>query len=224
MKHFVLLLFLFSNLFSSIADSNAFRYDLLSDRWKIDSYIKSTDDVNKHFLEIQKINESTVPLVKPLRTIDNVYIHPSKSTTILLPPGSKIESAFSTLGYVDLHIQSGLNMIDLTAKDQFVSDSAIIVFNLNGKNFIMKLLLSKYEQLSNHRNQFYSIISYYQPKKQSDIDVLMAYKKEYGNYPKKKYSFINLDGITYKITRDNKYGNIKIENLKYRIETRIVNE
>lgn len=212
----------YSNLFSNNIDS-AFLLELMNGRWKADKFINENDTTNKHLLELNNINESVDPLLKPFKTIEEVYLHPSKSTTVLLPEGSKIESAY-TLGYSEVNFQQSLNILDFITKENFISDTATVVFSLDEKIYLLKIKLEKYKQSTKPKNTFYSIISLYMPKKVSDVNVLLAYEKEYGEFPQNKYSFIKLDGITYKIILDDKYGKIKINNMKYRIETRKINE
>ena len=51
---------------------------------------------------------------------------------------------------------------------------------------------------------------------------MRIYIKENGDFPKDKFSYVNVDGVSYRIVEDDKYGNLFVNGKKYRIDNNTI--
>lgn len=170
-----------------------------------------------------ELSESLVPLVKRLSTIDVIYVHPRRSLTILLPSSAKITYIKPTFGarILEYDRDNPSNVFILQVDKEFTSGNMDVFFVVGDEKKLLKLRVETYRQRPDDKTQMlYSVIDYREPAQIQDIDVLAAFKKEFGFYPKEKISFINMNGVVYKIIEDNNYGSIlSPSGKKYRLVT-----
>ena len=49
-----------------------------------------------------------------------------------------------------------------------------------------------------------------------------AYIKQNGSLPKQKYSYIQINDVSYRIVEDDKYGSVFIKGKKYRVDNNVI--
>lgn len=169
-------------------------------------------------------SESFKPLEKIVQTVDKIYLHPKRSVTVMLPAGSEITHLTPTFSakFIEYDETRPSNIFTVLSMPSFVSGDVTVYYSIRGKSYIMKLICEKYAQTNDTTQSYYSVIAYKEAPVYEPFDVMEAYKKEYGSYPIRKYSFITLNGMVFKIIEDRDYGSLSVPNgKKYRVEAQI---
>lgn len=181
--------------------------------------IKEVQKRNQELKEIfDQFDENLVnykPLTKPISTMDKITTHPYFTTTILLPTGSVISSIDMSVEPITLKFEQ--NTILLRVKKDFTIANLAVIYSLDKKNYVANFLVEKYDR-SKSDEKLNIVIEYKNIQKRDDLEVLSTYMKTYGDCPKEKYSYILIDGISYRIIKDNKNGNLFVNNEKYRVD------
>lgn len=184
--------------------------------------IKEVQDKNKKIQQaFDKFSQKEInykPIILPISSFDNIELHPYFTSTILLPQGSVISYVDSSVTMAVLKFEN--NAILLRPNANFEISNLTILYKLNDKNQILNILANRYEKLNDKKINL--IYSYENIKKQDDLSVINAYIKEFGTYPKNKYSYIQIDGISYRIVEDEKYGNNFVNGKKYRVDNKVI--
>lgn len=182
--------------------------------------IKEVQDKDKGLQEtFDKFDESILnykPVSKPMNSIDSIATHPYFTTTFLLPPGSIISSVDISQEPVTLKYQQ--NTILLRVKNDFNIANLTAIYSLDGKNYVLNTILKRYDRAKTDE-KLNLVYSYKSVKQRDDFEVLQTYVRTYGHYPNKTYNYILIDDIVYRIIKDNNYGRININGIKYRVDT-----
>lgn len=198
--------------------------ELFYEKENIRDVRKKSDEIDRELEGTADFSESLKPLEKTLQTVDKIYLHPKRSVSIILPSGTLITHITPTFDtkFIEYDESKPSNIFTILSMPAFVSGDLTIYYTINAKNFIMKLICEKYLQGKDTTQTYHAVISYKQMKDVVPFDVMEAYKKEYGDYPKRQYSFIEINGIAYKIIEDAIYGTLTTPTgKKYRIESQI---
>jgi hypothetical protein len=185
---------------------------------------KKSDSIDRELEGTADFSESFKPLEKAVQTVDKIYLHPKRSVTVMLPAGAQITRVTPTFDskFIEYDEQKPTNVFTILSMPAFVSGDLTIYYTMGAKNFIMKLICEKYSQTKDVSQTYHAVISYRAAKAVAPFDIMEAYKKEYGVYPARQYSFITVDGVAYKIIADDLYGTLTAPNgKKYRIESQV---
>lgn len=160
------------------------------------------------------------PVVRPMASMDVISLHPYFTFSMLLPAGSVITHVDSSTELAVLKFDS--NVILLRPKGDFKVANITILYKLDDKNQIFNVLANRYEKSPDEKLNL--LYSYENKSKLNSLDVINAYVKEYGKYPDKEFNYVNIDGITYRIVQDSKYGDTFIKNKAYRIDNNTIHK
>lgn len=181
------------------------------------------DDRNREILDrfdTAKMNHK--PVVLPISSIVEASVHPYFSTSFMLPPGSVISYAeASEEAEVLKHDQ---NILTYRPKKDFSVCNITVVYSLNGKNQLINLLLRRFDEKELKGDQINLIYAFRDIQKLDDLKVIEIYAKEYGYLPKKKFNYIYIDDMLYRIVKDDKYGDIMIAGNKYRVDNGVIHK
>ena len=182
--------------------------------------IKEVQDKSQELKEIfDEFDESIVnykPVNKPISTVDKLTTHPYFTTTILLPAGSVISSA--DISQEPITLKYDQNTILLRVKKDFRIANLTVIYSLEKKNYVANFLIERYKR-ANTDEQLNLVIDYKNVRKRDDFEIIDIYTRVYGGYPTQKYNYIEVDGITYRIIRDPKFGGLHIGDMVYRVDT-----
>lgn len=156
------------------------------------------------------------PVKKPVSTVDRIQVHPYFTTTILLPAGSVVSSIDMSVEPVTLKYEQ--NTILLRVKKDFKIANLTAIYSLKEKNYVANLIIEKYSR-DKTDEQLNLVYEFGDVKRIDDFEVIALYARTYGHYPREKYNYIQIDGITYRIINDPKFGTLNIQGTKYRVDT-----
>lgn len=185
--------------------------------------IKSVQDKEKQIKEAfdgfsqKEINYK--PVIRPISSMDSISLHPYFTFSLLLPAGSIISHIDSSYPMAVLKYENNAIMIRPNA--DFKVANLTILYKLNEKNHILNILATFYEK-NKELDKLNLVYSYENKQKIDDLSVIQAYIKEHNSYPQNQYSYIQIDNISYRIVEDEKYGNIFINDKKYRVDNNTV--
>lgn len=139
-----------------------------------------------------------------------------KPTTILLPQGSVISSVDISVEPITLKFEQ--NTILLRVKKDFRIANMTVIYTLEKKNYVANFLIERYQR-ENTDEKLNLVLSYLNVAKKDDFEIINTYVKLYGKYPQDEYNYIDIDGITYRIIKDPKFGGLHIGKQTYRVDT-----
>lgn len=159
------------------------------------------------------------PVIRPIASMDSISLHPYFTFSLLLPAGSIISHIDSSAPMAVLKYEN--NAVMIRPNSDFKVANITILYKLDEKNHILNVLATFYEK-NKELDKLNLVYSYQNIPKIDDLAVIQAYVKEHNSLPKQKYSYIQIDDISYRIVEDDKYGNIFIENKKYRVDNNTI--
>lgn len=182
--------------------------------------IKEVQGKDKSLQEtFDKFDESILnykPVLKPINSIDSIETHPYFTTTFLLPAGAVISSVDISQEPITLKYQQ--NTILLRVKNDFNIANLTAIYSLDGKNYVLNTILKRYDRAKTDE-KLNLVYAYKAVQQRDDFEVLQTFVRTYGHYPNKTYNYILIDDIVYRIIKDEKFGRININNIKYRVDT-----
>lgn len=185
--------------------------------------IKEVQDKDKEIREAfdgfsqKEINYK--PVIRPIASMDSISLHPYFTFSLLLPAGSVISHIDSSSPMAVLKFENNAVMIRPNA--DFKVANITILYKLEEKNHILNILATFYEK-NKELDKLNLVYAFENTPKLNDLAVIEAYVKEHNSLPKQKYSYIQINDISYRIVEDDKYGNIFIENKKYRVDNNTI--
>lgn len=185
--------------------------------------IKEVQDKDKEIREAfdgfsqKEINYK--PVIRPIASMDSMSLHPYFTFSLLLPAGSVISHIDSSSPMAVLKYENNAVMIRPNA--DFKVANITILYKLEEKNHILNILATFYEK-NKELDKLNLVYAFENTPKLNDLAVIEAYVKEHNSLPKQKYSYIQINDISYRIVEDDKYGNIFIENKKYRVDNNTI--
>lgn len=159
------------------------------------------------------------PVIRALSSMDSITLHPYFTFTILLPSGAVVSHVDSSSPMAVLKFEN--NAILIRPNSDFKIANLTILYKLKETNHVLNILASFYKK-DQELDKLNLIYSYSNLPKLDDLEVIQAYIKEYGGMPKNKFSYIQINDISYRIVEDDKYGNIFIKGKKYRVDNNTI--
>lgn len=151
--------------------------------------------------------------------MDSISLHPYFTFSLLLPAGSVISHVDSSQAMAVLKFEN--NAVMIRPNSDFKVANFTILYKLGEKNHILNILATLYKK-NEELDKLNLVYSYENVQKIDDLKVIEAYIRENNGMPKQKYSYIQIDDISYRIVEDNEYGNIFINNKKYRVDNNTI--
>ena len=177
---------------------------------------KKDQNLQEVFDEFDETIVNYKPVQKPISTVDKITTHPYFTTTILLPQGSVISSVDISVEPITLKFEQ--NTILLRVKKDFRIANMAVIYTLEKKNYVANFLIERYQR-ENTDEKLNLVLSYLNVAKKDDFEIINTYVKLYGKYPQDEYNYIDIDGITYRIIKDPKFGGLHIGKQTYRVDT-----
>ncbi|OCS21972.1 hypothetical protein CFVI97532_07165 [Campylobacter fetus subsp. venerealis cfvi97/532] len=204
-----------------IDDLKANSFYLNLDPKDINAIQKRDEEVRNAFDRFSQKEINYKPAIRPIASMDSINLHPYFTTTILLPKGSIISHIDSSNPMAVLKYEN--NAVLIRPNQDFKIANFTILYKLNDENRILNVLANFYEKNpKDFQDKLNLVYSYLNTPKLDDLEVLSAYVKEFGSLPKEQYSFIQIGDISYRIVKDEKYGNIMRGGNKYRIDNNTI--
>ncbi|EAI7269828.1 hypothetical protein B0619_07770 [Campylobacter lari] len=208
-----------SNNSENFNDLKTNHFYLNLDEKDIDSIKKKDDQIREAFDGFSQKEINYKPVIRPLSSMDSISLHPYFTFTILLPQGSVISHVDSSFPMAVLKYEN--NTILVRPKSDFKVSNLTIIYKLEEKNQVLNILTTFYKK-DEEMDKLNLIYSYSSLKKMDDLDVIRAFIKEYKGLPKRKYSYIQINDISYRIVQDDNHGNIFINGKKYRVDNNTI--
>lgn len=190
------------------------------DKDEVKEVQKRDKDLKEIFDEFDESIVNYKPFVKPISTVDKITTHPYFTTTILLPAGSVISSIDMSIEPITLKYEQ--NTILLRVKNDFRIANLTAIYSLDKKNYVANFLIERYDR-ANTDEKLNLVLDYKNIKRLDDFEVVQIYRDTYHKDPTDKYNYIEIDGIFYRIIREDRRiasedGYIFIQNKPYRID------
>ena len=185
--------------------------------------IKNVQDKDKEIREAfdgfsqKEINYK--PVIRPIASMDSIFLHPYFTFSLLLPAGSIISHIDSSSAMAVLKYENNAVMIRPNA--DFKVANITILYKLGDKNHILNVLATFYEK-NKELDKLNLVYAYENTPKLDDLAVIEAYVREHNSLPRQKYSYIQINDISYRIVEDKEYGNVFIDNKKYRVDNNTI--
>lgn len=223
-KTFFIFLYLISYVFAEENEKNPYQtndyllqlYEQKENLLKI----KKKIDLAKDFKQNEDVKNSDSVKTRPLRDIDTIYLHKSKTLTLIFPKNVRIYEAY-TFPKGQVETKDSFNSIDIIPTENLVSTTLSISYSLNNAREIkkMKINIHNYIHFKSKNNYHYSIIKYITPPKdavKNSQDILNAYFKLYKNFPTKSTKF-TIGIHTYYFMEDEINGKLRINNKRFNL-------
>lgn len=200
-------------------------------RFKIDIDLEDSIEINKKIDRQKDILEGTLdisvlqkPLIKVLKTIDTLYLHPSYISTIVLPKQLKVVTCLPSFDTANFDYSE--NMIRLQPSKNAQSGNISISLTDGTRNYTMNIFVKRYFKddkcIDNGNNylcsqDYLSTLIKYVPSRSLTTDAKLQIVEEYLSLSKKTKIDIkkNLDYLTlqkgneiFYIIRDDEFGDI----------------
>ncbi|ELU1350211.1 hypothetical protein [Campylobacter helveticus] len=186
---------------------------------EIDSIQKKDDEIRKAFDRFSQKEINYKPVIRPIASMDSISLHPYFTFTLLLPQGSVINHIDSSSPMAVLKFEN--NAVLIRPNADFKVANLTILYKLKDSNHILNILATFYEK-NNELDKLNLVYSYSNLEKLDDLEVIQAYIKENKAMPKQKYSYIQINDITYRIVEDEEYGKVFIKGKKYRVDNNTI--
>ncbi|EHF1060726.1 hypothetical protein [Campylobacter coli] len=203
----------------NLNDLKANEFYLNLDPEEIDSIQKKDNEIREAFDRFSQKEINYKPVIRPIASMDSITLHPYFTFTLLLPQGSVISHIDSSSPMAVLKYEN--NAVLIRPNSDFKIANLTILYKLKDVNHILNILATFYEK-NNELDKLNLIYSYSNLKKLDDLEVIQAYIKEFKSLPKNKYSYIQINDISYRIVEDSKYGNVFIKGKKYRVDNNTI--
>ncbi|EHP2219723.1 hypothetical protein KOM86_001950, partial [Campylobacter coli] len=185
----------------NLNDLKANEFYLNLDPEKIDSIQKKDNEIREAFDRFSQKEINYKPVIRPIASMDSITLHPYFTFTLLLPQGSVISHIDSSSPMAVLKYEN--NAVLIRPNSDFKIANLTILYKLKDVNHILNILATFYEK-NNELDKLNLVYSYSNLKKLDDLEVIQAYIKEFKSLPKNKYSYIQINDISYRIVEDSK--------------------
>ncbi|EAH9863576.1 hypothetical protein Q9G24_001743 [Campylobacter coli] len=203
----------------NLNDLKANEFYLNLDPEEIDSIQKKDNEIREAFDRFSQKEINYKPVIRPIASMDSITLHPYFTFTLLLPQGSVISHIDSSSPMAVLKYEN--NAVLIRPNSDFKIANLTILYKLKDVNHILNILATFYEK-NNELDKLNLVYSYSNLKKLDDLEVIQAYIKEFKSLPKNKYSYIQINDISYRIVEDSRYGNVFIKGKKYRVDNNTI--
>ena len=212
---------------SEIANDNKGMGDLRANEFYLNLNKNDIQTLQKKDKEIREVFDgfsdreiNYKPVIRPIASMDSITLHPYFTFSLLLPKGAVISHIDSSTPMAVLKYDNNAALI--RPNSDFQISNFTVLYKLDETNHIMNIIANRYEKDRGERlNTIYSYVS---DKKLEPLEVIHAYVMENGRYPDKKFNYININGVSYRIVEDDKYGTEFVNHKKYRVDNGTVHK
>lgn len=205
--------------------NNSNTVDLEQKKFFLNLKPEEIEEVQKREREVQEAFDGFTqkeinykPVIRPIASMDIISVHPYFSFSLLLPRGSVISHVDSSIPMAVLKYDQ--NTLMLRPNSDFKISNITVFYKFKDNNYVLNLLTKRYEKGTDEKLNL--VYSYSEHKKLDSLEVMRIYIKENGDFPKDKFSYVNVDGVSYRIVEDDKYGNLFVNGKKYRIDNNTI--
>lgn len=202
-----------------IADLKTNEFYLNLDPEDIKSVQDKDQEIREAFDGFSQKEINYKPIIRPIASMDSISLHPYFTFSLLLPAGSIISHIDSSQGMAVLKYEN--NAVMIRPNSDFKVANITILYKLNDKNQILNILATFYQK-NKELDKLNLVYAYENTPKLDDLEVIQAYVREHKGLPKQKYSYIQINDVSYRIVEDNDYGNVFINNKKYRVDNNTI--
>lgn len=192
---------------------------LNTDKNEIEETQREKDEVKEAYDRFSQKEINYKPVIRPIASMDSITLHPYFTFSLLLPKGSIINQVDSSLPMAVLKFEN--NALLVRPNPDFKIANLTILYKLGEKNHILNILARFYEK-NEELDKLNLVYAYVEDRKLDDLEVINAYIKENNSLPKQKYSYIQINDVSYRIVEDEKYGSVFIKGKKYRVDNNVV--
>lgn len=192
---------------------------LNTDEDKIGRVQKRDDELREAYDKFSQKEINYKPVIRPIASMDTITLHPYFTFSLLLPAGSIINQVDTSSPMAVLKFEN--NALLVRPNSDFKIANLTILYKLGDKNHILNILARFYEK-NEELDRLNLVYAYVADKKLDDLDVVNAYIKQNGSLPKQKYSYIQINDVSYRIVEDDKYGSVFIKGKKYRVDNNTI--
>lgn len=203
----------------NLEDLRANEFYLNLNQKEIEAVQKKDDEIREAFDRFSQKEINYKPVIRPIASMDTISLHPYFTFSLLLPAGSIINHIDSSTPMAVLKFENNALLVRPNA--DFKIANLTILYKLNEKNHILNILAHFYEK-NEELDKLNLVYAYVEDKKLDGLEVINAYIKENGSLPKQKYSYIQINDVSYRIVEDDKYGSIFIKGKKYRVDNNTI--
>lgn len=203
----------------NLEDLKANEFYLNLNQKEIEAVQKKDDEIREAFDRFSQKEINYKPVIRPIASMDTISLHPYFTFSLLLPAGSVIEYVDSSQAMAVLQFENNALLVRPNA--DFKIANFTILYKLAEKNYILNILAHFYEK-NDELDKLNLVYAYVEDKKLDGLAVINAYIKENKSLPKEKYSYIQINDVSYRIVEDEKYGSIFINNKKYRVDNNTI--
>lgn len=196
---------------------NDFRLNLNED--EIKETQKEDDKIKKIYDRFSEKEINYKPVIRPIASMDTISLHPYFTFSLLLPAGSIINQVDTSSPMAVLKFEN--NALLVRPQTDFKIANLTILYKFKDKNHILNILAHFYEK-NEELDRLNLVYAYVEDKKLDDLEVINAYIKENNSLPKQKYSYIQINDVSYRIVEDEKYGSVFIKGKKYRVDNNTI--
>jgi hypothetical protein len=193
--------------------------DYYNQKDKIQSVKKKTEDIEREFLELNRLSISNQTKMLYFADITFLEVHPLVPISIEFPQDIVI-SHVSVMPET-LQPKYQFNLIDITPTSALLKSTVTLKYvHVNDplQNVkTLKLVIDKYKQDKNKDKELYSMYKVEYKTEIDPIKLLELYIKKYSKNPQNKSS-IKIDGVVYQFIEDGINGTLLIENKRYVIK------
>ena len=186
---------------------------------EINAVQKKEAEVKEAFDRFSQKEINYKPVIRPIASMDSISLHPYFTFSLLLPKGSIIQHIDSSTSMAVLKYEN--NALLVRPNSDFRIANLTILYKLDNKNQILNILARFYEK-NEEFDKLNLVYAYVEDKKLDDLEVIDAYIKENKSLPKQKYSYIQINDVSYRIVEDENLGNIFIQGKKYRVDNNTI--
>lgn len=208
-----------NNSLEELTDLKKNQFYLNLDKEKIKEVQDKDKEIQEAFDGFSQKEINYKPMIRPISSMDSISLHPYFTTTLLLPSGSIIAHIDSSVPMAVLKYEN--NAIMIRPNSNFRVANLTIIYKLEDKNQVLNILATFYEK-NKELDKLNLVYAYSNIQKLDDLEVINAYIRENGKFPTKKHSYIQINDVTYRIVEDDKYGNIFVNQKKYRVDNNTI--
>lgn len=205
--------------FNNYEDLKMNDFYLNSDENKIGEVQKRDDELREAYDRFSQKEINYKPVIRPIASMDTITLHPYFTFSLLLPTGSIINQVDTSMPMAVLKFEN--NALLVRPNTDFRIANLTILYKFNERNYILNILARLYEK-NEELDKLNLVYAYVADKKLDDLEVINAYIKQNGSLPKQKYSYIQINDVSYRIVEDDKYGSVFIKGKKYRVDNNTI--
>lgn len=210
------------------------RFEINIDQSIVNEISQKRTEYIRAINQTQDMIMSNQPIYKPFSAIDNIYVTTSYSTVLMFPRKYKVTKATSAASMMELNHSE--NTVTFRPTKEFIEGNIVVGLTSKQGNRICVINVMKYSrtaldakkalnQFDDGADQLSTIIAYIDKPVASNINILNAYLRLnaencYSTFANDgDFDVFTYKNIAYYVIRDDKFGEIEIDGINYRIST-----